>query len=210
MPLVGTGDIVFEYGAAAINPLDWHMQDHGVFIQQRPAVFGCDVAGEVYEVGAGVSRFRKGDRVVGRRVYAISVNEPGSCMPGVQTPARSCLCSSLESVPPTAPTHNVEFTERCGAAEVFDPKDPSLVEKVVGAVRMSEFTYFHHLRILAKLGRGHLACVRPPPTQVPGNVKAGMIFAGNDIAMPAWEGYFTPALEGGKLQCFTTFRMMSC
>ena len=65
VPTAGAGEIVVKNSAVAINPLDWHMQDHGVFIQQWPAVFGCDVAGEVFEVGSGVERFKKGDRVIG-------------------------------------------------------------------------------------------------------------------------------------------------
>jgi NADPH:quinone reductase-like Zn-dependent oxidoreductase len=65
LPTAGAGEIVVKNAAVAINPLDWHMQDHGVFIQQWPAVFGCDVAGVVFEVGPDVQRFKKGDRVVG-------------------------------------------------------------------------------------------------------------------------------------------------
>jgi NADPH:quinone reductase-like Zn-dependent oxidoreductase len=65
MPTPGAGEIVIKNAAVAINPLDCHMQDHGVFVQQWPAVFGCDVAGEVYEVGSGVTRFKKGNRVIG-------------------------------------------------------------------------------------------------------------------------------------------------
>lgn len=65
MPTAGPGEIVVKNFAIAINPLDWHMQDAGVFIKQWPAIFGCDVAGEVYEVGSGTERFKKGDRVIG-------------------------------------------------------------------------------------------------------------------------------------------------
>jgi NADPH:quinone reductase-like Zn-dependent oxidoreductase len=65
MPTAGPGEIVVKNAAVAINPLDCHMQDIGVFVQQFPAIFGCDVAGEVYEVGAGTERFKKGDRVIG-------------------------------------------------------------------------------------------------------------------------------------------------
>jgi NADPH:quinone reductase-like Zn-dependent oxidoreductase len=111
--------------------------------------------------------------------------------------------------------HNFDFSKRCGAAHVFDHKDPSAVDKVIEAVRKAgqhEFvgifdaiatpeTYAHDLAILAKLGGGHLACVHPPPANVPANVKAGMIFAVNDIATPVWKDYVTPALQAGKLQC---------
>ena len=65
MPTANAGEIVVKNAAVAINPLDCHMQDAGVFVQQWPTIFGCDVAGEVYEVGAGVDRFKKGDRVIG-------------------------------------------------------------------------------------------------------------------------------------------------
>jgi NADPH:quinone reductase-like Zn-dependent oxidoreductase len=65
MPTPGPGEIVIKNAAVAINPLDCHMQDHGVFIQQWPSVFGCDVAGTVHEVGEEVTRFKVGDRVIG-------------------------------------------------------------------------------------------------------------------------------------------------
>ena len=65
VPKAGVGEIVVKNAAVAINPLDCHMQDAGVFVQQWPNVFGCDVAGEVYEVGSSVDRFKKGDRVIG-------------------------------------------------------------------------------------------------------------------------------------------------
>lgn len=65
LPTAGPGEIVVQNAAVAINPLDWHMLDSGIFLQEWPAVFGCDVAGVVHEVGSGVSRFRKGDRVIG-------------------------------------------------------------------------------------------------------------------------------------------------
>jgi NADPH:quinone reductase-like Zn-dependent oxidoreductase len=73
MPVPGPDEIVVQNRAVAINPLDCHMLDFGVFVQQWPTVFvqqwptvfGCDVAGEVYDIGSGVERFKKGDRVIG-------------------------------------------------------------------------------------------------------------------------------------------------
>lgn len=65
LPKAGPGELVIKNAAIAINPLDFHMQDSGVFIQQWPAIFGCDIAGEVYEVGKDVARFKGGDRVIG-------------------------------------------------------------------------------------------------------------------------------------------------
>lgn len=65
LPKAGPGEIVVKNAAIAINPLDCHMQDSGVFIQQWPAIFGCDVAGVVYEAGPDVQRFKKDDRIIG-------------------------------------------------------------------------------------------------------------------------------------------------
>ncbi|KAK4077263.1 hypothetical protein Purlil1_12387 [Purpureocillium lilacinum] len=65
LPRAGPGELVVKNAAVAINPLDCHMQDSGIFVQKWPAILGCDVAGEVYEVGSEVLRFQKGDRVIG-------------------------------------------------------------------------------------------------------------------------------------------------
>jgi len=109
---------------------------------------------------------------------------------------------------------NSGFSRSCGADKVFDYHDPLFVEKVVEAAAKSgqDFvgifdaistpeTYANDLAILAKLGGGHLACSHPPPNNVPENVKAGMIFAVDDVATPVWRDYVTPALQAGKLKC---------
>ncbi len=50
--------------AAGVNPIDTKLRSRGVFYPDAlPAVLGCDGAGVVTEVGAGVSRFRPGDAV---------------------------------------------------------------------------------------------------------------------------------------------------
>ncbi|KAJ5784917.1 uncharacterized protein N7503_010129 [Penicillium pulvis] len=72
LPTAGPGELVIKNAAIAINPLDCHMQDSGVFIQQWPAILGCDVAGEVYEVGKDVERFKGGDRVIGHAISLTS------------------------------------------------------------------------------------------------------------------------------------------
>ena len=66
MPIAGPNELVVRNAAIAINPLDCHMQKSGIFVQQWPATFGCDVAGKVYQVGSDVhGRFKKEDRVIG-------------------------------------------------------------------------------------------------------------------------------------------------
>ncbi|KAL7752931.1 hypothetical protein RI367_001381 [Sorochytrium milnesiophthora] len=72
VPTAGAGEIVVKNAAVALNPIDIKMQDTGLFVKQWPAVFGCDVAGTVHEVGADVQRFKKGDRVIGHTVNLLS------------------------------------------------------------------------------------------------------------------------------------------
>ncbi|KAF2759534.1 putative quinone oxidoreductase [Pseudovirgaria hyperparasitica] len=291
MPIAGSNELVIHNHAVAINPLDCHMQDSGVFVQQWPTIFGCDVAGVVHQVGSEAQgRFKRGDRVIGHAVSlvtgrpqdgayaqycivlatkaailppqisftsgvvvpfaleaavcALSLDKPGFAMPGIQTPALRLPYPSLTAKPMTktlvvyggsssvgsmttqlanaagvrviaiASKKNFELCRSCGAKDVFDYHDGSFVEDVVAAVKgspesfigifdaVSTFeTYKDDLVILEKLGGGHLACVHPPPPNIPKDVEAGMIFAVNDIATPVWQDYVTGALESGKLQC---------
>lgn len=73
MPEPGPDEVVIRNHAIAVNTVDWHIQDIGIFVQQWPTILGSDVAGEVYEVGDKVTRFKKGDRVVGLVYKALSM-----------------------------------------------------------------------------------------------------------------------------------------
>lgn len=60
-------ELVVKSHAIALNPVDAAQQKLGPSIfpwLKFPAILGCDVAGEVTEVGSGVSLFKPGDRVV--------------------------------------------------------------------------------------------------------------------------------------------------
>lgn len=65
MPKPGANDIIVRNYAVAINTVDPSQADSGFMVKQYPIVLGSDVAGEVAEVGSSVTRFKKGDRVVG-------------------------------------------------------------------------------------------------------------------------------------------------
>lgn len=63
-------EIVVRNHAIAINPIDWIKQCSGNMLFswiEYPFVLGSDLAGEVVEVGTGVTRFKVGDRVLGPR-----------------------------------------------------------------------------------------------------------------------------------------------
>lgn len=71
-PTLEPGQVIIKNAAVAINPIDWKMQDFGVFVQSWPAILGCDVAGEVVEVGDGVTNIKKGQRVLGHAISPLT------------------------------------------------------------------------------------------------------------------------------------------
>lgn len=64
-PTIATStQIKVRLRAAGVNPVDTKLRNNGVFYPDGlPAVLGCDGAGEVVEIGTGVTRFKAGDRV---------------------------------------------------------------------------------------------------------------------------------------------------
>jgi NADPH:quinone reductase-like Zn-dependent oxidoreductase len=67
-PAVGPGEVKVRVVATSINPIDWKLREgarRSVMPLQFPAILGRDAAGEVIEVGAGVTRLRVGAKVAG-------------------------------------------------------------------------------------------------------------------------------------------------
>jgi NADPH:quinone reductase-like Zn-dependent oxidoreductase len=64
IPSPGPGQLLVKVQSAALNPVDYKIQEHGTFVEQYPAVLGMDIAGIVQEVGPGVGNFSKGDNVL--------------------------------------------------------------------------------------------------------------------------------------------------
>jgi NADPH:quinone reductase-like Zn-dependent oxidoreductase len=67
-PVPGPGQVLVRVRAAGINPGEAKIRN-GAFAQRFPATFpsgqGSDLAGEVVEVGEGVTAFEAGDEVIG-------------------------------------------------------------------------------------------------------------------------------------------------
>jgi len=65
-PQAGRGQVVVRQVASSVNPVDCKLrQSGGAIAPDLPAVLGCDIAGTVVEVGAGVNGFAVGDAVYG-------------------------------------------------------------------------------------------------------------------------------------------------
>jgi NADPH:quinone reductase-like Zn-dependent oxidoreductase len=75
-PTVGAGEVLVRVRAASVNPYDWHLHTGLPYFARiqfglrRPKAngLGADLAGEVEEVGPGVTQFRPGDDVFGEVV----------------------------------------------------------------------------------------------------------------------------------------------
>jgi NADPH:quinone reductase-like Zn-dependent oxidoreductase len=67
-PKTGPGQVKVRVVGASINPIDWKLREGakrpGVDLE-LPAILGRDAAGDVVEIGAGVTRLRVGARVAG-------------------------------------------------------------------------------------------------------------------------------------------------
>ncbi len=65
-PRAKAGEVVVEVRASSVNPVDWLIRDGGAtsFVKNKfPTILGCDLAGKIVEVGAGVTKHAVGDEV---------------------------------------------------------------------------------------------------------------------------------------------------
>jgi NADPH:quinone reductase-like Zn-dependent oxidoreductase len=74
-PAPGPGELLVRVAAASLNPIDWKLRSGAMRAYlplDLPAILGFDASGEVVAVGAGVTGFAPGDRVLGlpRRAHA--------------------------------------------------------------------------------------------------------------------------------------------
>jgi NADPH:quinone reductase-like Zn-dependent oxidoreductase len=68
VPEPQSDEVLIRVHATSVNPADWKMRSGAmkeIFPLQFPAILGFDVAGEVAKVGANVSAFKPGERVMG-------------------------------------------------------------------------------------------------------------------------------------------------
>ena len=63
VPKPKPGQLLVKLEASALNPIDYKIQELGMWITEFPTILGCEAAGTVEELGEGVSSFATGDRV---------------------------------------------------------------------------------------------------------------------------------------------------
>ena len=99
IPSPGPNEIVVKNHAIALNPLDHIQYTKGIMVKSYPAVLGSDVAGDVYAIGSDVTRFKKGDRVVGH-AWGLLTGKPtdGAFALYTNLPAENCA-SIPEGIP---------------------------------------------------------------------------------------------------------------
>ena len=73
-----SNEVVVKNAALGLNPVDSWLQAYELWLLQYPVVLGCDTAGTIVEVGANVSRFKIGDRVLGSAMGGVGVNKTGA------------------------------------------------------------------------------------------------------------------------------------
>jgi NADPH:quinone reductase-like Zn-dependent oxidoreductase len=84
-PMAGPGEVLVKVAATSVNPIDWKIRRgnmKAVLTLQFPVIPGRDVAGEVLAVGAGVSDFKLGQRVIAltNHTYAELVAVPSAVL----------------------------------------------------------------------------------------------------------------------------------
>ncbi|AZS37646.1 Zinc-type alcohol dehydrogenase-like protein [Microbacterium lemovicicum] len=102
MPTAGRGQVVVEVRALAVNALDAIIQSNGRVMYgwlSYPVVLGEDIAGVVVEVGADVSGFSVGDRVMS---YAMGLEKGRDAVAGSGFQAFVAVDAGVTSLLPVA------------------------------------------------------------------------------------------------------------
>lgn len=64
IPNAAKGEILVEVHAVGLNPVDYKTATGGNSNWTYPHILGLDAAGVIAEVGKGVTRWKKGDKIV--------------------------------------------------------------------------------------------------------------------------------------------------
>lgn len=114
VPVLAPGHVLVAVNAASVNPVDVKMMS-GSMGTPFPLVPGRDVAGNVVEVGEGVTEFEEGDAVFGTALWgpAGSFAEYVVCAPGALAKIPALLSNELAAALPS-----IVFTAHQGLFEI--------------------------------------------------------------------------------------------
>ncbi|KAJ5334747.1 zinc-binding oxidoreductase CipB [Penicillium brevicompactum] len=90
------GEILIKAHSVAVNPVDWKIQDSGRYLRTYPIILGRDAAGTVEEVGEGVTRFHKGQRVIAH-LHSAKSGDPANAAFQTYSVALERLAAALPS-----------------------------------------------------------------------------------------------------------------
>ena len=96
-PDVGHGEVLLRVLAAGVCRTDCHIRSHP-FATPTDTTLGHEIAGEIVEIGAGVTGWRRGDRVVVHPCWAC-----GSCRQCRAGRENYCEGHGMQRVPPPTP-----------------------------------------------------------------------------------------------------------
>ncbi|KAK9850306.1 hypothetical protein MYU51_012189 [Penicillium brevicompactum] len=92
----GPGEILIKAHSVAVNPVDWKIQDSGRYLRTYPFILGRDAARTVEEVGEGVTRFHKGQRVIAH-LHSAKSGDPANAAFQTYSVALERLAAALPS-----------------------------------------------------------------------------------------------------------------
>lgn len=144
-PEVRANDVLLKVRAAGMCHSDIHVID-GIIAANPPVTLGHEIAGEVEEVGEGVQRFKRGDRVL---VHFLS--PCGSCRYCIE--GRSMQCENLFIRPGYGFSADGGYAEYCRVdAGRLVPVPENIPLDFAATLGCAGITAYHAVRSVGKAG----------------------------------------------------------
>ncbi|KAJ6078831.1 hypothetical protein N7467_008584 [Penicillium canescens] len=109
VPKPTENEVVIEVAYAAVNPIDYLMQDTPYVPLPYPSIFGSDIAGTIVQLGSSVTRFMIGQRVIGECDNLLTQNPSHA---GFQRFA-TCAEIMVAAIPDSLPLANAAVLPLC-------------------------------------------------------------------------------------------------
>ncbi|GJM98358.1 hypothetical protein PR202_ga15361 [Eleusine coracana subsp. coracana] len=228
VPSPKKGQVLIRVEATSMNAVDWKFQKgvaRPVMPRKFPFVSGFEVAGEVVELGSGVSSFKPGDKVIatnfpnggGLAEYAVApasltVRRP----PEVSAAEGTCLPIAAVTALRALETVGVSFDDRAGGASDAAParKKNVLITAASGgvghfAVQLARLAGLHvtatcgarNLGLVAGLGADEVLDYKTPEgaqLRSPSGIKYDAVVHCATTGVP-WAAFARVLAPGGKV-----------